>query len=160
MTYSRNTSIFELETNSEIIKKISGMDENAQKLTADLPKPIRYFYLLSGILLVIIGTIGIFLPVLPTTIFLILASACFVKSSPKANEWLRNHKFFGQYIKNYQDKSGLTLRSKILNIIFLWVMILISVFLFIEIIYLKILLLAIAVGVTIHLLMIKTKRKS
>ncbi len=134
------------------------MNEEQKSLTAELPKAYRYFYLISGILLVIIGTIGIFLPVLPTTIFLILASACFVKSSPKANEWLRNHKIFGQYIKNYQEKTGLTLLSKILNIIFLWAMILISAFLFIENFYVRILLLAIAIGVTIHLVMIKTKR--
>lgn len=82
-------------------------------------KLYRYFYLISGILLVAIGVIGIFLPVLPTTIFLILASACFIKSSPKADEWLKNHKVLGIYIKNYQDKTGLTIRAKIFNITFL-----------------------------------------
>ncbi len=134
------------------------MNNDTQELTTEMPKLYRYFYLISGILLVVIGTIGIFLPVLPTTIFLILASACFVKSSPKANEWLRNHKLFGQYIKNYQEKTGLTLKSKILNITFLWTMILLSAFLFTDNIYIKVLLIAIAVGVTLHLLMIKTKR--
>lgn len=123
-----------------------------------LPTFYRYAYLVSGVLLVIIGVIGIFLPVLPTTIFLILASACFVKSSPRANEWLRNHKILGMYIKNYQDKSGLTIKTKILNIAFLWVMILSSAFLFTEDFYIRLLLLAIALGVTIHLLMIKTKK--
>ena len=73
----------------------------------------RYFYLISGILLVVIGVIGIFLPILPTTIFLILASACFIKGSPGANEWLRNHKILGAYLKNYQDKSGLTIKAKV-----------------------------------------------
>ena len=77
----------------------------------------KYLYLASGFILVIIGVIGIFLPILPTTIFLILASACFIRSSPQANEWLRNHKILGMYIKNYQDKSGLTLKSKMINII-------------------------------------------
>jgi hypothetical protein len=118
----------------------------------------KYFYLFSGFLLVIIGVIGIFLPVLPTTIFLILASACFIKSSPKANDWLRNHKILGMYIKNYQDKSGLTIKSKIFNITFLWIMILASAIFFTELWYVRLLLLAIAIGVTIHLLMIKTKK--
>jgi len=122
------------------------------------PPFFKYFYLISGFLLVAIGVIGIFLPVLPTTIFLILASACFVKSSPKANQWLRNHKILGQYIKNYQDKSGLTLRAKVFNIIFLWTMISLSAFYLTNEFYIKVLLLAIAVGVTIHLLMIKTKK--
>ena len=118
----------------------------------------KYLYLASGFILVIIGVVGIFLPILPTTIFLILASACFIRSSPKANEWLRNHKILGMYIKNYQDKSGLTLKSKIINIILLWLMISASAFLFTEIWYIRLLLFLIAVGVTIHLLMVKTKK--
>jgi hypothetical protein len=116
-------------------------------------------YFISGVLLVAIGVIGIFLPILPTTIFLILASACFIKSSPQANEWLRNHKILGMYIKNYQDGSGLTVNSKIFNITFLWIMISASALFFTELWYLKILLLVIAFGVTIHLLMIKTKKE-
>jgi hypothetical protein len=107
---------------------------------------------------VVIGVNGIFLPILPTTIFLILASACFVKSSPQANEWLRNHKILGAYIKNYQDKSGLTIKGKVFNVALLWIMILSSAYFFTEEFYIKLLLLAIAIGVTIHLLMIKTKK--
>jgi len=118
----------------------------------------KYLYLASGFILVIIGVVGIFLPILPTTIFLILASACFIRSSPKANEWLRNHKILGMYIKNYQDKSGLTLKSKIINIILLWLMISVSAFLFTELWYIRLLLFLIAAGVTIHLLMVRTKK--
>lgn len=132
------------------------MQKNTKVKNLELPKLSRYFYLISGILLVAIGVIGIFLPVLPTTIFLILASACFIKSSPKANEWLRNHKVLGMYIKNYQDKTGLSIKAKIFNIIFLWLMILLSVFYFTNEFYIRIILILIAVGVTIHLLMIKT----
>ena len=131
-------------------------EQNVQvKLISPLTK---YLYLASGFILVIIGVVGIFLPILPTTIFLILASACFIRSSPKANEWLRNHKILGMYIKNYQDKSGLTLKSKIINIILLWLMISVSAFLFTELWYIRLLLFLIAVGVTIHLLMVKTKK--
>ena len=123
-----------------------------------MPGIYRYLYFISGVLLVAIGVIGIFLPILPTTIFLILASACFIKSSPKANEWLKNHKILGMYIKNYQDGSGLTVNSKIFNITFLWIMISASAIFFTELWYIRLLLFAIAVGVTIHLLMIKTKK--
>jgi len=133
------------------------LDNHTKQKSLELPGFYRYLYLVSGILLVVIGVIGIFLPVLPTTIFLILASACFVKGSPKANEWLRNHKILGQYIKNYQDKTGLTLRTKIINIFFLWSMILLSTFLFTEELIIRLILIGIAVGVTIHLLMVKTK---
>lgn len=134
------------------------MQENTKVKNLEMPKLYRYFYLISGVLLVAIGVIGIFLPVLPTTIFLILASACFVKSSPRANEWLRNHKVLGMYIKNYQDKTGLTIKAKIFNITFLWVMILLSAFYFTNEFYIKVILILIALGVTIHLLMIKTRK--
>jgi uncharacterized membrane protein YbaN (DUF454 family) len=126
--------------------------------SVELPGLYRYLYFTSGILLVSIGIIGIFLPILPTTIFLILASVCFLRSSPKANEWLRNHKILGAYIKNYQDKTGLTIKAKIFNIAFLWIMILSSTYFFTEELFIQLLLLAIAIGVTIHLLIVKTKK--
>ncbi len=125
--------------------------------TITLSPFLKYFYLISGFIFVTIGVIGIFLPLLPTTIFLILASICFVKSSPKANEWLKNHKILGGYIDNYQNKTGLTRNAKIANILTLWTSISLSAFLFTDEIYIRIILLAIAIGVTIHLLLIKTK---
>ncbi len=134
------------------------MSKNIRQNSVQYSKFYRYLYLLSGFLLVGIGVIGIFLPILPTTIFLILASACFVKSSPQANEWLRNHKILGAYIKNYQDKSGLTIKAKVFNVALLWIMILSSAYFFTEELFIKLLLLAIAIGVTIHLLLVKTKK--
>jgi uncharacterized membrane protein YbaN (DUF454 family) len=118
----------------------------------------KYFYLVSGFLFVSIGVVGIFLPLLPTTIFLILASICFLKSSAKANEWLRNHKILGGYIDNYQNKTGLTRKAKIANIITLWISISLSALLLTQELYVRIILFAIAIGVTIHLVMIKTKK--
>lgn len=129
-----------------------------ENIKVEKSRIVRYAYLISGVLLVVIGTIGIFLPLLPTTIFLILASACFVKGSPKANEWLKNHKLLGGYIDNYQNKSGFTRTAKIANIIALWTSITLSAVLLTDELYIRIILLVIAIGVTIHLLMIKTKR--
>ncbi|MFO7525789.1 MAG: YbaN family protein [Ignavibacteriaceae bacterium] len=128
----------------------------SQISTTKMPAFYRYAYLTSGFLLVGIGVIGIFLPILPTTIFLILASACFMKSSPKANEWLKNNKFLGAYLRNYQDKTGLTLTAKIVNISVLWISISLSAYFLTDELYIRLLLLAIAIGVTIHLVMIKT----
>lgn len=126
--------------------------------TESISPLLKYFYLISGFILVGIGVVGIFLPLLPTTIFLILASVCFLKSSPKANEWLRNHKVLGGYIDNYLNKTGLTRNNKIANIITLWTSISLSAFLLTNKLYIRLILLVIAIGVTIHLLMIKTKR--
>ena len=134
------------------------MSSKIKEYTVSVSPVAKYFYLVSGFLLVAIGVIGIFLPLLPTTIFLILASICFVKSSPKANDWLRNHKVLGGYIDNYQNKTGLTIKSKIINIVLLWFSISVSAFYLTDEFYIKILLFGIAVGVTIHLLMVKTKK--
>src|SRR5690606_30808860 len=102
-------------------KNLRQMTSEQKVKAAQIPVVYRYFYLISGFLLVGIGVLGIFLPILPTTIFLILASACFMKSSPKANEWLKNNRFLGAYLRNYQDKSGLTITAKVLNISVLWI---------------------------------------
>lgn len=137
---------------------INRMSSENEIKTAELPVIYRYVYLISGFLLVGIGVLGIFLPVLPTTIFLILASACFMKSSPRANEWLKNNKFLGAYLRNYQDKTGLTVTAKVTNISILWISISLSAYFLTDELYVRILLIAIAIGVTIHLLLIKTKR--
>jgi len=129
-----------------------------ENIKVEKSRIVRYAYLVSGFLLVAIGIIGIFLPLLPTTIFLILASACFVKSSPKANEWLRSNKILSPYLKNYQDKTGLSAKTKIFTISFLWISISLSAFYLTNEFYIKIILLAIAVGVSIHLIMVKTKK--
>jgi uncharacterized membrane protein YbaN (DUF454 family) len=134
------------------------MNSNPNDIFSNISTLLKYFYFSSGVLLVGIGVIGIFLPLLPTTIFLILASICFLKSSPKANEWLTNHKILGGYIDNYQNKTGLTRNAKIANIITLWTSISLSAFLLTDELYIRIILLAIAIGVTTHLLMIKTKQ--
>ena len=155
MTYKIKLLIFVTQFLNHKEKKLN---ENIRQNSAEYRTFYRYLYLISGFLLVVIGVIGIFLPILPTTIFLILASACFAKSSPQANEWLRNHKILGAYIKNYQDKSGLTIKAKVFNVALLWIMILSSAYFFTEELFIKLLLLAIAIGVTIHLLMVKTKK--
>lgn len=66
-----------------------------------------------GVTCVVLGTAGIFLPVLPTTPFLLLAAFAFAKSSERWHDWLLNHKFLGPYISAFRDKKGLTVAQKI-----------------------------------------------
>jgi len=116
----------------------------------------RILYMISGFLFVFLGVLGAFLPLLPTTIFLILASACFMKSSPGANAWLKNNRLLGGYLRNYQDKTGMTVAAKTGHIIVLWAGIGFSVWLLADNPAVQVLLLMIAAGVTIHLVMIRT----
>ena len=134
------------------------MSLRSKVVSAKLDTVSRYLYLIMGFLLVGIGILGIFLPVLPTTIFLILASACFMKSSPKANEWLKNNRWLGPYLKNYTEKTGLTVKSKLVLISILWISITFSALILTDIPAIRILLLLIAIGVTIHLVMVKTAK--
>ena len=75
---------------------------------------IKYSLILAGCLLIIIGAIGIVVPGLPTTIFLIGAAACFAKSSPCLHSWLLSHRFFGPVIKDWQQNRSIPRRAKII----------------------------------------------
>ncbi len=109
-----------------------------------------------GTLSVILGLIGIFLPIMPTTPFLLFAAWCYAKSSEKFYNRLMENKVLGGYIKNYRDKKSMPLRVKIVTILFLWISILYSAIFAISIIWLKILIIIIAILVTFHLLNLRT----
>jgi uncharacterized membrane protein YbaN (DUF454 family) len=116
----------------------------------------KYLFIAAGFTSLSFGVAGIFLPILPTTPFLLLSAACFLKSSKSLYKWITNHKIFGSYISNYIKFRAVTTKSKILSILFLWVMILSSAVFFTNIIWLRILLVLIASGVTTHILMMRT----
>lgn len=108
-----------------------------------------------GFAAVTLGTVGIFVPILPTTPFLLLAAWLFMKGNPRWREWLINHRYLGIYIKNYLDNRAIPLRAKTVTIATLWVTITISILL-IDLQWVKLLLLFIATAVTVHLLLLKT----
>jgi len=109
-----------------------------------------------GIISVGLGTAGIFLPLLPTTPFLLLAAACFIRSSDRLYQWLFHNRWFGSYIRNYQENRALPLRAKVIGLILLWTTMTYSVFILLHHWALQALLLLIAAAVTVHLLRLKT----
>jgi len=117
---------------------------------------VRGILLVFGYISTLLGVIGIFIPLLPTTPFLLLASACFIRSSPKMSHWLYHNKYFGKYLKNYKSGNGVPVSVKIFVIFILWTTILLNIFFAIEILWLKLLLLVIAISVSIHILTLKT----
>jgi len=117
----------------------------------------KYFLIALGSVALVLGIIGIFLPVLPTTPFLILAAFCYMRSSKRLYNWLINHRIFGAYIYNYMTYKAVTKSTKIGSLLFLWLSISISM-LIISNIYVTLLLLFIGGGVSIHLLTLKTLR--
>ena len=116
---------------------------------------LRTILIVAGTAFLMLGMIGIVLPILPTTPFLLLAAACYARSSKRFYNWLLSNKVFGQYIRNYREGKGIPLKVKILSISILWVFIAISIYL-IDNILVRIILILIAVGVTIHISSIKT----
>ena len=119
----------------------------------------RYLLIIAGTIFLGLGIIGIFLPILPTTPFLLLAAACYARSSKRFYDRLLNNKWFGTYIKNYHEGRGVPLKVKVFTIFLLWITILASVFFVISDFWIKIVLIIIAIVVTIHILTIKTYKQ-
>ena len=112
-----------------------------------------------GSFFLIIGIIGIFIPILPTTPFLLLSAACYARGSEKFYNWLINNKWLGEYINNYQKGRGIPLNIKILAISLLWITIVFSTIVVVSNYLIQIILIIIAIAVTIHILTIKTMKK-
>lgn len=119
--------------------------------------PVRRFFLVTGgIFSLALGILGIPLPLLPTTPFLLLSAYLFARSSPRLYNWLIYHRIFGKYIRDYREKRGVPLGVKIGALSLLWVTISLSAFLAVELWWVRVLLFAIAIGVTSHILCLKT----
>ena len=78
---------------------------------------LRFAYLMAGFVLLGLGIIGAFLPLMPTTIFVILAAGCFARSSERIESWLLNHKRFGPTIKAWRAEGAIPRRGKVLAVI-------------------------------------------
>lgn len=122
-----------------------------------MKKQIRTALLIIlGTLCVILAGLGVFIPILPTTPFLLLAAFLYARSSERFLNWLLTNRLFGRFISNYRDGLGIPLLQKILTIMALWVTIGVSIALFADAWWLRILLMGIALGVTIHLIRVRT----
>ncbi len=119
----------------------------------------RPLLIIAGTLLVGLGIIGILVPVLPTTPFLLLAAACYARSSQRFYHWLLNNKWLGNYIKNYIQRKGVPLKVKVLTITWLWITIGFSVVFAVEVFLVRLILIVIAIGVSIHIFSIRTLKE-
>lgn len=121
-------------------------------------RAIRICLIITGIFFVGVGTLGIILPLLPTTPFLVLAAMCFSRSSERFHNWLLNNKWFGAYIKNYREGKGISLRQKIIVLSLLILTIGYSCLFLLDRIAGRIILVLIAIGISIHILRLPTLR--
>ena len=112
-----------------------------------------------GSISLFLGVLGLFLPVLPTTPFLLLTAYLYAKGSKRMYFWLISNKYFGKYIQRYRDGLGIPLKTKIISLTTLWISMLITIFYFIPILFVKILFFLIACAVTYHILSRPTFRE-
>ena len=112
----------------------------------------------GGSACVALGVVGIFLPILPTTPFLLLAAVCYARSSKRLYHWLLANRWFGAYIRNYREGRGISRSHKTAVLLLLWLTIGSSAVFAVDLWWVRLLLLGIAVGVTLHVLKIRTFR--
>lgn len=124
-----------------------------------LNKIIKSTLILLGSISVALGVLGIFLPILPTTPFLLLGAACYLKTSSKLYNWLINHKLLGKYVKSYYEGKGIPRATKVWAIILLWISISYSTFFIIYKPFVRVVLLIVASCVTYHILSQDTLKK-
>jgi uncharacterized protein len=120
-------------------------------------KFLKILFVLLGTLCIALGTLGVFIPGLPVTPFLLLASALYLRSNERLYNKLIGNKFLGKYIIRYQKNKGMTLKTKIYSILLMWVMISVSVFFVIDDIVIKIIVVAVGlIGTVVMGFIVKT----
>ena len=120
---------------------------------------MRIIFLFLGILSLVLGIVGVFLPVLPTTPFLLLSATLFLRSSQKLYDWLLSHPYLGEYIRNFKEHKAIPLRVKVVSVSLVWITLLYcALFVALEW-WMSAMFIAIALGVSIHILHYKTLNK-
>jgi len=108
------------------------------------------------VLSLLLAVLGAFLPLLPTVPLLLLAAACFARSSPRFHDWLLDHPRLGPLVRTYRDGRGIPRRAKLVAIVMIWVSVPTSAFLVVPLPWVRGLLLGIAIAITWYLLRLPT----
>ncbi len=125
------------------------------KKTGPLGRTARLVLIAIGSISVGLGVLGIFLPVLPTTPFLLLSSFCFMRSSPRIHSWLINHRVLGEYLYFYTLHKAIRKRTRLMALTSLWATLLLSA-LIIDKLHVRLIMLAFGAAVSIHLMKLRT----
>jgi Uncharacterized protein conserved in bacteria len=118
---------------------------------------LRGLLFIAGTICLALGVIGIFVPLLPTTPFLLLTAFLYFRASPKAYEWLIRQKYLGPYILNYREKKVIPLRVKVYSLVLMWSFVLYGMFFIVEKCWVNVLLFFVILGVSVHILSFKSK---
>jgi uncharacterized membrane protein YbaN (DUF454 family) len=120
----------------------------------------KVILIVAGTISLGLGAVGVFLPILPTTPFLLLSAACYYKGSERMHRWLLNNKLFGSYVRNYKEGKGISRTAKILTLLMLWITICFSAVYMVRNLPIQLVLFVIAIAVTIHVITLPTFGKA
>lgn len=120
---------------------------------------MKIIYTVIGTISLLLGIIGIFLPLLPTTPFLLLAAALYFRSSPRLYHWLIRQKHLGTYIRNFREYKAIPLHAKIISVSLIWITLSYCALWVAPYLWAKMLFLTIATGTTWHILSYQTLRR-
>ena len=119
-------------------------------------KTMKFLFAFLGSVSLVLGIMGVFLPVLPTTPFLLLSAALYMRSSQRLYDWLMSHKHLGAYIRNFREHKALPLRVKVVSVTMVWATLLYCAIFVAKEWWMSAIFIAIATGVTVHILSFKT----
>lgn len=128
-------------------------NRNHNHVKSDL---LRFVLIGIGWFSIAAGIIGIFLPIMPTVPFLLLAAVCFSKSSVRFHTWLVEHKQFGPLVRDYLLTGAVPLKAKVAALTMIWISFPVSAFFLVEVFWLKLALMSVAAAVTLYLLYLPT----
>lgn len=117
----------------------------------------KYLYIILGLIFVGVGIIGIITPILPTTVFFLIAGGLFVNASPRLHLWLHRNRLTGPFLRAYSEGGGLSRKRKAGTIVFLWLTLLVSAWFVRETLWLMAILGAVGIGVTWHVATLKKR---
>ena len=116
----------------------------------------RWMLIASGMICVGLGVLGILLPGLPTTPFLLLAAYCFARSSERFHAWLINHRWLGAYVRNFEEGRGMTRRAKAATLLVMWLSFGVTIVFLVPVLWGQLAMFLLASAVSIYLLRLPT----
>jgi len=138
------------------------LSQNSESTEVDSrSKLVRAIFFAAGTVSLVLGAIGMVLPLLPTTPLLLLALGCYCRSSERMTKWILTNKYFGNYIRRYREGKGIPLKTKIIAIATLWITISYSAFFIVNKWWIvQLILFVIATAVSIHIIKLPTYREN
>jgi uncharacterized membrane protein YbaN (DUF454 family) len=119
---------------------------------------MKFIYATLGTIALILGIIGVFMPILPTTPFLLLAAALYFRSSKRLYDWLLSHPHLGAYIKNFREHKAIPLRVKIVSVSLVWITLVYCAVCVAQSWLLSLMFIVLAIAISAHILHYKTLR--